>query len=78
MITPQPGVVLVSLAASNYGNQVYLPEKSYDSITSGTILAINPEDKVTFKVGDTEYHRLYKDDCRVKGDNGEKTSTYRN
>lgn len=72
MIEPQTGVVLVELATSNYGD-IPMPEKSYDSITSGKIIAL-PEHNVTmqFKIGDIGYWRLYKDDCRVEGPKGEK------
>lgn len=74
-IEPQTGRVLVELATSNYGD-IPMPEKSYDSITSGKIITVNTEDIVAgFQVdwvGRTGYWRLYKDDCRVEGPNGEK------
>jgi len=70
MIKPALGIVLVELPNSNYGS-VPFPEKSYDSVTYGTIVAVHPDDDQSL-LGKTEYHRLFKDDCRVKGDNGEK------
>lgn len=74
MITPQAGVVLVALSASNYGAVPLTEKTTFDSITSGTIIAISPLDEkdLTFKVGDMGYWRQYKDDARVKGDKGEK------
>lgn len=72
IIRPREGVVLVKLAASNYGD-IPMPEKSYDSITNGVIVATNPKDTESdFQVGDSGFWRLYKDDCRVTGDNDEK------
>lgn len=74
MIEPRTGAVLVELAASNYG-AIPLPEKSYDSITSGKIIAVSDEVSIPplkEMIGKTGYWRLYKDDCRVEGPNGEK------
>lgn len=69
-IEPNIGVVLVKLAAGNFGG-LPIPDK-YDSITSGTIIAIAEKDNHTFKIGDIEFHRLFKDDCRIDGPNDEK------
>lgn len=65
VITPEQGRVLVKLDTSEYG-EVPVPEKTYDSVTSGTILAINENDvDYQYLVGRKGYWRLYKDDLRV-------------
>jgi len=73
VITPEQGRVLVKLDTSEYG-EVPVPEKTYDSVTSGTILAINESDTDhQYLVGRRGYWRLYKDELRVaKLDTGEK------
>jgi hypothetical protein len=64
IIEPSEGVVLVELAG-NFG-VVTMTEKSYDSLTSGKVIAVNPNDKGNaYLLGRTEYHRAYKDDCRI-------------
>lgn len=72
-IKPSEGVILVELAASNFG-AVSAVEKSFDSITSGTILAMNDADKEQYGewIGLIGHWRQYKDDCRVKLPNGAK------
>lgn len=69
IIEPFVGVVLVELPASNYG-VIPMPSKSYDSITHGTVLAINPKDQDTWGhlVGRTVHYPTFKDDCKVKTD----------
>lgn len=72
IISPSAGVVLVELAPSNYGN-FRLPEKTYDSITSGTVIAVPSDDEEHQAwVGRTAYWRAYKDDCRVPAEDGRK------
>jgi hypothetical protein len=73
IIEPSVGVTLVELASSNFG-AVSTVEKKFDSITSGTVIAVHPDDKEKYGylVGKIEHHREYKDDARVKGPNGEK------
>jgi hypothetical protein len=72
IIEPSDGVVLVELAASNYGD-FQLPEKSYDSISYGVIVAISPVPGLAKDwIGRTAYWRMYKDDCRLTDDNDRK------
>jgi len=66
VIEPQEGRVLVRLETSEYG-AIPVPEKTYDSVTSGTILSVNEKDKDSYGylVGKIGYWKLYKDDLRV-------------
>ena len=66
-IKPFPGVVLVELDASNYGN-IPMPEKSYDSITEGTVIAVAEKDEEEwgYLVGHKVHYPKFKDDCPVK------------
>lgn len=65
VIEPEEGRVLVRLETSEYG-AIPVPEKTYDSVTSGTILSINPKDKdKEYLVGRKGYWKLYMDDLRV-------------
>jgi hypothetical protein len=64
-IEPEPGVVLVQLPESEHGN---LPSvrKEHDSLTWGTVLAINEDDKdKAYLVGRNIHWRKYRDDARV-------------
>lgn len=71
-IQPTSGVVLVELAASNFGELIPLPEKNFDSITHGTILAVGSPQDFADWVGCTAFWRQYKDDCRVDDGSGRK------
>lgn len=66
VIQPQEGRVLVRLDTSEFG-AIPVPEKTYDSVTSGAILSVNSkdEDKYGYLVGKRGYWRLYKDELRV-------------
>lgn len=67
VITPMPGVALVQLGASEFGN-VPVPEKAHDSMTSGIVVGMNPSDS-NWKdlMGKTIYYRKFKDDARING-----------
>lgn len=65
VIEPEQGRVLVKLAVSEYG-AIPVPEKTYDSVTSGLIISINPKDSdYSYLLGRKGYWRLYKDELRV-------------
>lgn len=66
VIEPVKGRILVKLGASEYGN-IPVPEKTYDSVTSGEIIKINPEDEHDYGnwVGRTGHWKQFKDDLRV-------------
>lgn len=53
-------------AESEFDN-IPVPEKDYDSMTWGTILAVNKNDEADygFLVGRQAHWRKFKDDCRV-------------
>lgn len=69
IVEPEPGVILVRLATSEFGD-VPVPEKAHDSMTHGTVVAINPENKDrAYLMGRTAYFRKYKDDARLFEDN---------
>jgi len=73
IVEPSVGTVLVELAASNFG-AVSTVEKKFDSITSGTIIAVNDADKDKYGIwiGRTGHWEEYKDSCRLKLSTGEK------
>jgi hypothetical protein len=63
MIQPEVGTALVELSKSS----IPTPEKSYDSVMSGRIIALHPEDMklksyLLHRIG---YWRQFKDDLRV-------------
>lgn len=60
------GIVLAELALSEFGD-VPVPEKDHDSITWGTVVAINREDEEEYKylLGRKAHWRRYMDDCRI-------------
>lgn len=66
VIEPEEGRVLVRLDTSEYG-AIPVPEKTYDSVTSGVILSVNEKDKEKYDylVGRKGYWKLYRDDLRV-------------
>lgn len=58
--------MLVRLETSEYG-AIPVPEKTYDSVTSGIILSVNSneESEYGYLIGRKGYWKLYKDDLRV-------------
>ena len=66
VIEPEQGRVLVKLGTSKYGD-VPVPEKSYDTVNEGEIVAVNPDDEELYSrlVGRTAFFRDYKDELRV-------------
>ena len=66
VIEPTEGRILVQLNASKYGD-VPVPEKTYDTVNEGVVIAINPNDKewYSWMVGRTAHFRDYKDELRV-------------
>ena len=64
-IYPEPGVVLVQLAVSKYGD-IPVVDKPHNSVTFGTVVQVNETDKdKQYLKGRTAYWREYKDDARV-------------
>lgn len=63
------GVILAKLSTSEYGD-IPVPEKDYDSITWGTVLAVHPEDETQYGylLGRQAHWRKYKDDARIAGE----------
>lgn len=65
VIEPAVGTVLVRLSKGS----IPTPEKSYDSVTNGEIIAVNPSDEQNaYLIGRTGYWAQFKDEVRV-GDN---------
>ncbi len=66
IIEPTKGNILAKLSTSEYGD-IPVPEKDYDSITWGTVVATNEEDKEEYGylLGRQAYWRRFKDDCRI-------------
>ncbi len=64
-IEPMPGVILVELPASEFGD-VPTIAKSHDSMTYGKVLAMHELDKEEqYLLGRVAYWRKYKDDARI-------------
>jgi hypothetical protein len=66
VIEPEKGRVLVKLGVSKYGN-VPVPEKTYDTVNEGEIIAVNEIDRESwgYLVGRTGHFKDYMDDLRV-------------
>jgi hypothetical protein len=61
---PEPGIALVKLIPRYSG--IKAPEKSYDSIMEGTIIAINDANKdKNYMIGRVGHWRQFKDDLRL-------------
>lgn len=60
---PEPGIALVKLIP-RYGG-IKAPEKSYDSLQSGTIISVHPDDSKNYLVGTIGHWRQFKDDLRL-------------
>ncbi len=66
VIEPTKGRILVKLDASKYGN-VPVPEKTYDTVNSGEVVKIHPDDLKEYQdwIGKAVFFRDYMDDLRV-------------
>lgn len=59
---PEPGIALVKLIPPT----IKVPSKKYDTITEGTVVAINKENRdKNYLIGRVGHWREYKDDLRL-------------